>query len=282
MIIRFNGLDLADESKYLITGISGWDDMPELVSGSAVRPRRHGMWPGGLLATKRVVVIDLEILADPENENTTTAAMKELRKAMALDDTEHELLMDLDYDSGEEAITARVTSVLFPIGKGYGRQRSASIEFTASDPRRYVARWNSKSFGTRTRSVIPSYPIKYPKGYAQYGKPGDLTVINEGHIDTPPIFRIRGPIQNPSITITDSKGTRKMAFDAFVPAGKELVIDVQNGTAKQGSNSFYGDTRGALLEDMTLRPGSSTIHFAGTGNSVANARLQVEWRSASL
>lgn len=282
MIVRFNGLDLADESRFLITGISGWDDMPELVSGSAVRPRRHGMWPGGLLATKRVVVLDLEILADPSEENTTTQAMKDIRKAMAVTDEEHELLMDLDYDTGAEVIKARVTSLLFPISQGYGRRRSASIEFTASDPRRYVKDWTTKSFGIRTRSVVPSYPIKYPKGYTQYGKPGDLTVINEGHIDTPPMFRIRGPIQTPSIRITDPKGVRKMTFDAFIPAGKELVIDVQNGTAKQGSTSYYGDTRGALLEDMTLRPGTSTINFAGTGNSSANARLQVEWRSASL
>lgn len=280
MLVRFNGLDLADESKFIISEISGWDDMPDIVSGSAVRPRRHGSWPGGVLATKRVVTIDLMLL--PDETGTVTANLKALRKAMALDHKERPLHMDLDYDLGAEEINARVSSLMLPMRAGYGRERMASIEFTATDPRRYTAAWTTKSFGTRTRSVVPSYPIKYPKGYTQYGKPGDLTVINEGFIDTPPMFRIRGPIQTPSITITDTVGTRKMTFDAYVPVGKELVIDVQNGTAKQGSTNFYGDTRGALLEDMSLRPGVSTIHFAGTGNSSQNARLQVEWRSASL
>jgi len=281
MLVRFNGLDLADETKFLITGISGWDDMPDIVSGSVVRPRRHGSWPGGVLATKRVVTIDLMLLPDPET-GTVTETLRALRKAMALDEIERPLTMDLDYDLGVEEINARVSSFMLPLTSGYGSTRTAHIEFTATDPRRYTAVWTTKSFGTRTRTVVPSYPIKYPKGYTQYGKPGNLTLINEGHIDTPPILRIRGPIQTPSITITDAKGTRKISFDAFVATGKELVIDVQNGTAKQGSLNFYGDTRGALLEDMTLRPGVSTIHFAGTGNSSQNARLQVEWRSASL
>jgi hypothetical protein len=280
MLVRFNGLNLADESKFVITGIDGWDDMPDIVSGSAVRPRRHGSWPGGVLATKRVVSLDVLIL--PGQDGTVTANLLALRKAMALTEKEHPLTMDLDYDLGEEEINARVTSLLLPVSAGYGSRRMAHIEFTASDPRRYKALWFSKAFGTRTRSVVPSYPIKYPKGYTQYGKPGDLTVVNDGFIDTPPMLRIRGPIQTPSITITDTQGVRKMTFDAYVAAGRELVVDVQNGTAKQGSTSFYGDTRGALLEDMSLRPGVSTIHFAGTGNSSQNARLHVEWRSASL
>jgi hypothetical protein len=282
MIVRFNGLDLADESRFLITSISGWDDMPDLVIGSAVRPRRHGSWPGGLLATKRVVVIDFEILGDRETDNTTTAALKAVRQALAINNDEQELVVDLDYGLGEEAIVARVTSLMLPMRAGYGQQRSASVEFTATDPRRYASVWTTKSFGTRTRSLVPSYPIRYPRPYAMYGKPGDLTVINEGGIDTPPMFRITGPIQTPSITITDPKGVRKITFDAFIPVGKQLVIDVQAGTARQGSTSYYGDTRGALLEDMNLRPGSSTIHFTGTGNSSQNARLQVEWRSANL
>jgi Phage tail protein len=282
MIVRFNGLDLADETRFLITSITGWDDMPELVSGTAVRPRRHGSWPGGLLATKRVVVVDFEILADPRADNTTTAAVQAVRKAMAISDNEQDLVVDLDYGIGEEAVKARVTSLLLPMQKGYGTRRSASIEFTATDPRRYKSVWTTKSFGTRTRSVIPSYPIKYPKGYAAYGNPGDLAVVNEGYVDTPPIFRVTGPITTPSITITDSKGVRKVTFDLALSAGKTMVLDVQAGTARQGATSYYGDSRGALLEDMNLRPGLSTIHFAGTGNGSSNARLQVEWRSANL
>lgn len=282
MLVRFNGLDLADASKYLITGMTGWDDTPEVVSGSAVRPRRHGSWPGGLLVPKRVVSIDLEILGDRSSDNTTTAALKALRKAMALDDTERPLTIDLDYGLGTEEINARVTSLLLPMRQGYGQRRMAHIELTASDPRRYFAAWNSKTFGTRTRNAIPVYPVKYPKKYAGYGNPGDLVAVNEGGVSTPPVFRIRGPIGMPSISIKDAHGTRKITFDLSLGPSQELVIDVQAGTAKVGATNYYGDSRGALLEDMFLRPGTSTIHFSGTGNTSSLARLTAAWRSANF
>ena len=282
MIVRFNGLDLADETKYLITGITGWDDMPEVVSGSAVRPRRHGSWPGGLLAPRRVVTLDLEILGDSTTGNSNLEALTALRKAMALDDTERALTIDFEQGLGPEEINCRVTSLILPMSAGYSIRRSASIEFAASDPRRYAADWTAKTFGTRTRSVVPVYPVRYPKKYQTYGKPGDLTAINEGGINTPPVFTITGPIIRPGITITDSKGTRKISFDLTLGAGKRLVVDVQNGTARQGATSYYGDTRGALLEDMVLRPGTSTIHFTGSGNTSQLATLNVAWRSANL
>lgn len=282
MLMKFNNLDLADESKYLITGLSGWDDMPELITGSAVRPRRHGSWPGGVLAPKRVVAIDLEVLADRENGNTNTEALLALRKAMAISDEEKPLTIDLDYGLGVEEINARVTSLILPMTPGYSQRRMASIEFTATDPRRYAKAWNSKTWGTRTRTPVPVYPVKYPKPYVTYSAPGDLSAVNEGTVETPPKFRIRGPITNPSITVKDSKGTRKISFALSLSSRQELVIDVQAGTARVGATSFYGDTRGALLEDMFLRPGLSTIHFSGTGNGAQNARLTAEWRSAYL
>ena len=280
MLVQFNNLNLADETKYLITGISGWDDVPEVISGSAVRPRRHGSWPGGLLTTKRVVVIDLEIL--PDDSGTVTANLKALRKAMAVDDTERPLTIDLDYGMDEEVINARVTSAIYPMGQGYGSRRGASIEFTASDPRRYISTWNTKIFGTRTRTVIPQYPVKYPKKYVTYSKPGELVAINEGDIATPPKFTVEGPIKNPTIRILDAKGTRKISFNVEVGVNQDFVIDVLNGTARMSGGNYYGDSRGALLEDMDLRPGSSTINFSGTGNNSQNARLTVAWRSASL
>jgi Phage tail protein len=281
MLITFNGLNLTDESRYLITGIEGWDDLPDVVSGSAVRPRRHGSWRGGLLAPKRVVTIDLEILPDTANGNVNYGALLALRKAMALSDDERPLTIDLDYGEGAETISARVTALSLPTQSNYHRQRSASIEFTASDPRKYGA-WNTKIFGTRTRNVVPVYPVKYPRKYTAYGNPGDLTVINTGGADSPPTFRIRGPIIKPGITINDPKGTRKITFDMTVGATQELVVNVYDGTARIGATNFYGDSRGALLEDMTIRPGTSTIHFSGTGNNSQNARLNVAYRSANL
>jgi hypothetical protein len=282
MLVKFNNLDLADETKFLIRDITGWDDMPELTNGSAARPRRHGMWPGGMLAPKRVVTVELEILADPI-EGTVTKNLKELRKAMVLQDKESPLAVDLDYDLGLEEINARVSDFVVPMRQGYGVRRTAFIEFTATDPRRYTMPWQTKKFGTRTRMPVPVYPVKYPKPYVTYGNPGDLSVVNEGGIATPPVFRIVGPIIRPSITLTDTlQGTRKVNFDVTVGSGQELVIDTQAGTARMGATSYYGDTRGALIEDMLINPGISTIHFAGTGNNSQNARLTVEWRSANL
>ena len=279
MEILFNGIDLGNDDTFIVTGIDGWEDTPGLVSGSTVRPRRHGSWPGGILAPKRVVTIDFLVTPGSGGVDTQLAKM-ELRKALRVSDTELPLTIDLGW--GREVINARVTGFNMPTAAGYEKLQTASVEFTASDPRRYAATWTTARFGLRTRQAIPVYPVKYPKRYVRYGNPGDRILTSGGTVASPPNISIIGPIVRPTITFKDALGIRKTTFALTVPKGRTLSINVANGTAKMGGGSFYGDSRGALIEDMLINPGTSTVHFAGSGKGSESALLDIAWRDATL
>lgn len=279
MLVRFNGCDLADESRYVITGITGWDDVPDLTDGTAARPRRHGSWPGGLSAPKRVVTVDLKIVGDRDGDDTTTAALKKLRQAFAVSDEERQLVVDLDYDLGVELINARVTALTLPIGRGYHRMRDCSVEFTATDPRKYSGAEYSASTGVATIGPGRPYPMS---GTFQYsttaGSPGAFDAVNSGNTDTPPRFSVRGPLNRPTISVSDRAGRRRTTFNLNLTSSEVLLVNPADGTVTVNGADRFGAARGALVEDLIMRPGLSTITLGGTGTG----RLTTTWRDATL
>lgn len=279
MLVSFNGLDLADESKYVITSITGWDDIPSISDGSAARPRRHGSWPGGLLATKRVTVIDFVVLDNPTDGNVNTAAILELKQKLALGDDELDLTIDMDYGLGGAISHARVTALVLPITAGYYRLRSGSVELTASDPRKYSVASYSAETGVKTIGPGRPYPMSGTFEYAtSAGVAGEVEVVNSGNAETLPEFTIRGPINLPSVTITDKSGRRKTTFDLNVATGETLVVRPATGEVLLNGASRYGTARGALVEDLALRPGLSTVAFGGSGTG----KLVTDWRDATI
>lgn len=281
MIVDFKGLNLGDDGDYIVDEINGWEGRPEVVNGSVPRPRHNGSVRGALLAHKRVITLDLTIPLDPATGSTTLPKQK-LREVMGIDDEETELRVGLDYGSAPEIVWARVTSFDIPTQKGYGRQQRAFIEWTATDPRRYSETPYVAETGLKTRPSGQTYPMTGTFAYAGApGKPGAFQALNAGNAETMPLFTIRGPISNPSIFIQDDKGRRVIRFELTLAASETLTVNTSTGAVFIGKDTDRFDkARGALVEDMYLRPGVSTVGL--TGSSTANPLLKMVWRDANL
>lgn len=284
MDITYKGLSLGDDTHYIATSIDGWESRPEITNGSTPHPRRLGSRVGGLSAVKRVVSIDFEIVGDAESSNLTTLPKYRLQQVMGLDDGESPLLIDLEYDSAPEIIFARVTAFTMPTVRNYGRRAQAFIEWTATDPRKYSVNESRATTGLPVALRGIPYPITYGR-YADMITPdnrGEAIVQNIGNSHSPATYRIVGPVSNPTITVeTGRKGaTRRIQFNVNLVSGEVLTATSTDGSVFVGGARRQGITSGALLEDMEVPPGTSTVALGGTGGS--SASLSVSWRDANL
>ena len=282
MDITYKGLSLGDGSNYLVTNIDGWEDRPETTNGSTPHPRRLGSWVGGLSSVKRVVTVDLKVLTDREGDNFTTLPKRALRAAMAMDDDESELMVDLGYGIEREIIFARVTAFNMPTIRGYGQEQPALIEFTATDPRRYSIHVNTAETGLPVPARGIPDPFKYGR-YPELSTPanrGEAVVQNIGNAPSTATYRIVGPITNPAITVTGKKHLRRIQFNVKLAAGEVLYAQSAYGSVEVDGTPRQGLTSGALMEDMEVPSGTSTVQLSGTGSQAA--KLTVSWRDANL
>lgn len=283
MRIEFNGLDMGDGSLYNVKTIDGLDSLPDLTIGMAPKPRRHGSWLGGKLAQKRVITMTFEILGDPSDDYRTTKPKNALTDAFQIMDEELPLTFELDY--GEDAIIvyASVTSLDLPIGQGYSRLRQGTVEFTATDPHKYSA---APKKGT---ARFPVTPDAAPYGQA-YGFPysvstglsGTFTAKNNGNSPSAATYEFVGPVSNPTLTLRDKIGTRKTTFRLTLKAKDHLRISTDVNRVLLNGEDKFGAAHGALVADLTIKPGTTTVRFTGsdTGGSTA-PMLTAEWRDAS-
>lgn len=282
MDITYKGLSLGDDTNYLATGIDGWESRPEITNGSTPHPRRLGSRVGGLSSVKRVVTIDFEILGDPQDNYLTTLPKRKLASIMALDDDESPLMLDLGYGIPPEIIFARVTSFTVTTERGYGRKQPAFIEWTATDPRRYSINVSEAVTGLPVAVRGVPYPITYGR-YPDMITPanrGEAVVQNIGNSPTPATFRIVGPVNTPTVTVAGKRGPRRIQFNVNLVSGEVLTASTADGSVTVGGAARQGLTSGALLEDMEVPAGTSTVALGGSGSSAA--RLTVSWRDANL
>lgn len=282
MDITYKGLSLGDDTEFIVTGIDGWETRPEITNGSTPHPRRLGSQVGGLSSVKRVVTVDLTISPTAKSDYLTTAPKRQLQQIMSLEDAESPLMMSLDYGLPPEIIFARVTAFDLPIARGYGRSQEAFIEWTATDPRRYSLQVNASQTGLPVAVRGMAYPIKYGR-YPELITPanrGEAVVQNVGNSRTPATFVITGPVRNPTITVAGNGGPRRVQFNVNLVAGERLTANTSDGTVWIGGAARQGITSGALMEDMELPAGTSTVALGGQGSNAA--RLDVSWRDATL
>lgn len=283
MDITYKGLSLGDDTEYLVTSIDGWESRPEITNGSTPYPRRLGSWVGGLSSVKRVVSMDFQIIPSAANNYLTTVAKQRLSSVMALDDNESPLMVSLDYGIPPEIIFARVTAFDAPTTRGYGRTQNVFIEWTAADPRRYSLSTNSAQTGLPVAVRGVPYPItygRYPADLITPANRGEAIIQNIGNAWTPATFTIVGPVTNPTITVAGKNGPRRIQFNLNLAAGEQLTAHTVDGSVHVGGAERQGITSGALMEDLELPAGTSTVALGGSGSGAA--RLTVTWRDANL
>lgn len=283
MRIAFNGLEMGDDSLYNVTSIDGLDSLPDLTIGMAPKPRRHGSWLGGKLAQKRVITLGFDILGDPSDDWRTTKPKNALTSAFQIMDEELPLIFEMDYGEDPVLVQASVTALDLPITANYSRQRSGTVEFTCTDPLKYTT---AAKKGTATVPETPAataYGAVYGFAYSiTTGLSGSFKATNDGNTPAPAIYTITGPVTRPIISLDDSKGNRQTKFLLTLAAKDRLVVDTVNNRVTVNGEDRFGSATGALVADLTIRPGKTTVGFTGsnTGGDTAPS-LTVEWRDTN-
>ena len=62
--MQWGRLLLGECTPYVGVQLTGWDDLPDLSSGTVAKPTQHGAWPGPLWSGVRVLTWDFRILPD--------------------------------------------------------------------------------------------------------------------------------------------------------------------------------------------------------------------------
>ncbi|MFF9849791.1 phage distal tail protein [Streptomyces litmocidini] len=259
------------------SGLQGWEDLPEYDSSDADRPTSHGAWPGSRYAKPRKISGTVVLM--PEYDGATEV-VRALRQSLALLDEERWLTVRLH---GELlAVRARIAQRVVPADQGFATQGSSkmSIQWLASDPRRYTVNEQSASTTPPQPETGLTWPLTWPLNWGQAKSTGDAVAENTGSAATHPVIVFRGPCSMPTVTERVSKRRLRYAID--LAAGDELVVDTANGTVMLNNTASRRHTAMADSspeELFLLEPGRTELSFR-PDSATPEALMTVRWRSA--
>jgi hypothetical protein len=245
-------------TSFRISEITGWESLPELDNRNSPRPNTHGAYRGRKVAQQRIVGIRMvvESFSDPEG---VQPLVKALRRATRI--YEEPIELDLAIRTYGETLRAKGHVIDREInldGDWSVGAANAAVLIACSDPRRYD---------------LYSASASLPKDV-------EVTVENEGDVETHPIIKIPGPSTNP--VLTNSTSGKLIGFDLILAGGEELEVDTWAGTARVDGALVNSSLSGFSLpiEDWTLSPDESVIEY--TTDSGGSTPPSLLWSHAYL
>lgn len=171
-----------------------------------------------------------------------------------------------------------------PLGVRYNvnslrRVGATDVQFLmfAEDPRIYTSSIRNPSIAQApVINTGRSYNRAYNYSYGVAVSPSTVNMFVGGNRNTPVIFTMTGPAEQPAI-INDTLGLT-MQFDLSIPAGSVLTVDTYYHTVR-----LDGANRRSVLNTpdwFHLRPGDNFIRYRSTinGGSVLSAQYYDAWR----
>lgn len=273
---------MGDNTLYNVDTIDGLDSLPDISIGMAPKPRRHGSWLGGKLAQKRVITMSFDIMGDPADDYRTTKPKNALVQAMRLQDEEQPLVFEMDYGEQGVLVYASVTALDLPLTSGYSRQRRGTVEFTCTNPMKYSVNPRQGVAAPPSPPTGAAYGLTYGFAYSQdTGITGSFTAHNGGNSPAAAVYTITGPVSRPKVTLLDGQGSRATTFATNLAEKDVLLVDTVNNRVTINGSDAYSTVSGALVADLVIRPGDTTVSFDGDVPSGKSPRLNVSWRDAS-
>ncbi|MFB7517835.1 phage tail protein [Streptomyces sp. NPDC056144] len=277
--IQWAGLLIGPGTPFAVdkSGLSGWEDLPEYDASDAERPTAHGSWPGSRFAKPRKIGGTIVLM--PE-WNQAGPAIRALRQSLALLDEERWLTVRLH---GELlAVRARIAQRVIPADQGFATQGSSrmSVQWLASDPRRYIAAEQIASTPPPQPERGLEWTLKWPLDWGKAESTGDAVVVNSGSAAAHPVIVFRGPCSVP--TVTERVSRRRLRYAIDLAAGDELVVDTGAGTVLLNNSASrrhtaMGDSDPEEL--FALDPGRTELSFRPDW-AAPGAQMTVRWRSA--
>jgi hypothetical protein len=151
------------------------------------------------------------------------------------------------------------------------------VQWECADPRLY-GNEHSVTIPLPTAGVGLPYPFTYPKPYVTVpGESGARVFTNAGSVETPWTGVLVGPVVLPVLTFTFPDGSvSSITIDLALGSGETLELDVWEGTALlNGATDRYGALSGAILDELYLPTGATTISWtasSGSGTFTVTAR----------
>lgn len=186
--------------------------------------------------------------------------------------------------SFDERMLVRVASTVDVVPPPGGSTFSEfGFELFAPDPRIYSDTLTTASYDpTTTGSGGLGFPLDFPIVFIGDGS-STLAAVNDGNIDTPPVFTITGPVVNPIID-NEMTGESITTKSLSLSAGEVMEIDVGARVARllPGGTSRPDLIDSSLTTWFELAPGTNSIRMRGTGMSSGSTLLAVAHRAARI
>lgn len=133
--IQFGSLLMGPGTPYRWRTFTGWEQLPGLDSGTVNMADAHGAIPGPLLSQARTLGLDMIVRA-PKDQVGAVVGRLASATAPVVDELPFVAWID---ERGPLLSWARATRRLVPVNKDYGTGIlvGSSVEFVATDPRRY-------------------------------------------------------------------------------------------------------------------------------------------------
>ncbi|MFE4205357.1 phage tail domain-containing protein [Streptomyces goshikiensis] len=278
--VQYGDLLLGPGTPYRWRGITGWEELPALDSGSVARSDAHGAYPGLLLAQARTIGLDGLIVRAPRDRIGAVVGALNAGTVPRVD--ELPLVAWLD-DRGPLLVYARAVRRSVPAGPGYrlGTIVGGAVEWVASDPRRYGVVEQVVAATLPTSEPGLSWPMGWPLNFGTPGSSGALVVVNAGDAESHPVVEFRGPVTTPALTNISTGDV--LEYDIPLAAGDVLSVDTRAGTVllNRGASRLYSATKRSVPEQtFTLAPGVTNFAFRAGPDSEPTATATVRHRPA--
>lgn len=154
---------------------------------------------------------------------------------------------------------------------------TVQMQFTAYDPIIYSA--NAQS---QTGIAVPAgggltFPLVFPLTFESSGSTGQVTIYNNGNIESYPILTITGLMTNPLIRNATTGETFQLTYTSTV--NDTIVIDMAARTVTLNENT---NLLGNVVDGSdwwTLTPGANMVALS-TSSTADTGTLGLSWRDA--
>lgn len=259
--MQLGSLLLGEGTPYEIdgdSGLVGWDDLPGLDLADLPRPAAPGEYPGTIYPQSRIVTVALSVHGDGPGHAANLAALRAATTATLAVETPLAVRL-----AGQMLFAnVRCLNRSVPIGRNYaaGATAKATLQFKATDPRRYGALASGTTAPPSTGAGITwpvTWPIVWPTGGS--GATGTVSVVNSGDYPTPLTITVRGPLTTPAIYRQDTGDV--LELNTSMAASDVCVIDVLADTLTMNGSPAEGllTDRSAPISSFLMPPGLTGI-----------------------
>lgn len=277
--LEYNGYLLGDNEITFMESLVGWDDLPGVDSGNALRPSSNGAWSGTKLLGERIITWTGRFAPSKAN---WTDEMKRLRNAFSVPIDENEIQITVRMRDETLIALGALTARALPGDYSYSAYGAKlTLQWECADPNKYGTVLKNNALGLQgvtTDGLI--YPLTYPLSYGTPRTPSTGSILNEGNIDSPIKVYFRGPLNNP--TLVNETTNRKLRFIIGLTETDILSVDTRTGAVLLNDTVdrlYTRDTTSSPIRLFVVKPGENSMRFSAESYGVG-AQVAFEWRDA--